>query len=91
MRGSWLTLVGVSGVGELVQERGNLQSLEEDPLLALDLNVPGPPEEPGEVDLGLNGTSESVVLGSSLEEVGELVSLLLGGLAVVSLSSSVHC
>ena len=80
-------------MGELVKERRDLESSHEDSLLSLDLDVPGPSEEPGEVDLGLDGSAEGEVLWGSLEQVGELA-LLLSGLLGSSLLYSCllgHC
>lgn len=63
-----LTLVLVNSLLELVEGGRNLQSLEEDSLLALDADVLGPLDEAGQVSLGLDVTTDSKVTSILLEE-----------------------
>ena len=63
-----LTLTSVDGFLELVNGRGNLQSLEEDSLLPLDPDVFGPSHESREISLGLDVASDSEVAGVLLEK-----------------------
>ena len=58
----------VEDVLELGDGRGNLEALVEDDLLALEADVFGPLDEPGEVGRGLDGLADSKVLGLLLEE-----------------------
>lgn len=48
------TSVLVQSLGELVDRRGNLQTLPQDDLLALETDILGPLDETAKVTLGLN-------------------------------------
>jgi len=63
-----LTLVLVEGLLELVKGGRDLQSLEEDPLLALVADVLGPLDEAGQVALGLDVATDSKVTSILLEQ-----------------------
>ena len=63
-----LTLVLLEGLGELVDRRGNLQTLHQDSLLPLDANVAGPFDEAGEVALRLDVSSKTEVASVLLEK-----------------------
>ena len=65
----WLvTKVLVEGFGELVQSRGNLEPLLEDPLLPLDLDGLRPLHEPGQVPLRRQCPSDPELLRTLLEQ-----------------------
>jgi hypothetical protein len=55
-------------VGELVDGRGDLESLHQDSLLPLNSDVSWPFDETGEVSLWLDVSSNSEVSGSLLEK-----------------------
>jgi len=62
------SLISIQSTGELVDLRRNLESGEEDPLLSLEDDVLGPSDEPGQISLGLDITTNSEVLRLSLKE-----------------------
>jgi len=62
------SLISIQSTGELVDLRRNLKSGEEDPLLSLEDDVLGPSDEPGQISLGLDITTNSEVLRLSLKE-----------------------
>jgi len=62
------SLVLVNSVGELVDGRGDLESLHQDSLLPLNSDVSWPFDETGEVSLWLDVSSNSEVSGSLLEK-----------------------
>ena len=63
-----LTLVLLEGLGELVDLRGDLQSLHEDSLLTLDTDVARPFHKAGEVARWLDVSSKTEVASILLEE-----------------------
>lgn len=71
----------VKGLGELVDNRGNLQALEQNSALALNADVAGPLDEASQVALGLNVTTDGENAGTSLNEGNGLLlsSLLASG------------
>ena len=71
-------MVGVDGLGELVERWWNLESLHEDSLLSLNENVSWPSDESGQISLWLNSSSDSESLWSAFEESVLLDDLLLG-------------
>ena len=56
-------VVLVEGLGELVDLRRHLESLEEHSFLSLESNVSGPSHESGQISLGLDITTNSEVSG----------------------------
>jgi hypothetical protein len=62
-----LTLVSVNRLLELVDSGGHLESLQKDSLLTLDADILGPSDEPGEISLGLDVSSDSEVSGVLFE------------------------
>jgi len=71
-------LVGINGVGELVDGWWDLEAVEQDALLSLDAHVLGPSDETGEV-LGLHDIATDTEVSSGLLEEGLLG---VGGLVV---------
>jgi len=69
------SLVLLESLSELVNGRGDLQSLEENSLLSLNTDVLGPLDKSGEVSLGLDVTTDSEVSRALLEK-GALLSLI---------------
>ncbi len=63
-----LTLVLLEGLGELVDLRGDLESLHEDSLLTLDTDVARPFDKAGEVARWLDVSSKTEVASILLEE-----------------------
>ena len=61
-------MVLVNSLLELVEGRRHLQSLEQDSLLTLNTNIFWPPDEAGQVSLGLDVASNSEVFGVLFEE-----------------------
>lgn len=61
-------LVLVDAVVELVQGRGDLETLQQDTLLALEADVTGPAHVAGQVLLGLDVTTDVEVLGGRGEQ-----------------------
>jgi hypothetical protein len=83
-----LGLVGSQSVGELVDDGRDLQTLEEDSLLALEENVSRPFHESGHIALRLNVSADLEDTLGALEEVAELLVLLdsLGADLLLSLT-----
>jgi len=71
-------LVLVESLGELMDGGGNLESLQQDSLLSLKNNVFGPSQESGQISLGLNVTTNSVVSGILFEKGVSLLFDLFG-------------
>jgi hypothetical protein len=67
-RGEWLTLVGINGVGELVDGWWDLEAVEQDALLSLDAHVLGPSDETGQVLFHDNIATDTEVSRGLLEE-----------------------
>ena len=63
-----MTKIFVESLGELVERRRNLQALPEDPLLPLDPDIERPFDEPGEILLRWEGSSNSELLRTLLEQ-----------------------
>jgi len=70
-------LVGFQSVGELVDGWWDLQSLHEDSLLTLELDVSGPSDETGQVTTMLDVIADSEVAWSTLEQWVSLNSWIL--------------
>jgi len=70
-------LVGFQGVGELIDGWWDLQSLHEDSLLTLELDVSGPSDETGQVTTMLDVIANSEVAWSTLEQWVSLNSWIL--------------
>jgi len=70
-------LVGFQGVGELIDGWWDLQSLHEDSLLSLELDVLWPSDETGQVTSWLNIVADTEVAWSTLEQWVSLNSWIL--------------
>jgi len=79
-----LGLISGESVGELVDDGRDLQTLEENSLLALEENVSRPLHESGHVSLRLDVSADLKHTLGALEEVAELL-LLLGSLVAANL------
>jgi len=73
------SLVGFQGVGELIDGWWDLQSLHEDSLLTLELDVLGPSDETGQVTTMLDVIADTEVAWSTLEQWISLNSWILFG------------
>jgi hypothetical protein len=76
------TSVGVGGLGELVDGSGDFEPLHEDPLLPLEEDVLGPPDESGKISSRENVAPDPEALGRRLEHSLQLLLRLLDSAGV---------